>query len=470
VRRWLLPAVLAVLSLSSGAYALSEPAVLAPAAAPVAAAPPTVGILSPRRVPELLSDTIAESRLRTGLDRVLADPAIGGARERSCLAVSQDGRRLYEARPDERLIPASNLKLLTGLAAVTKLGAESRFVTEVRAERAPQGGVVNGDLWLVGGGDPLLSTAAYAASFRNQPQVFTPLDALADSIKAAGITTVNGALRGDETRYDRQRYLPTWKPVYILDAESGPQSALTVNDNFVQYRPLKHIAATAPATHAASTLLALLQGRGVTVTGGAGEGTAPARGTVVAKVESPTVREVVGQMLRESDNLTAELLVKELGRRIAGEGSTAAGLRVMHEAVATTGLPADHMAAGDGSGLDRSGRASCSLLLKTIERDGPTGSITAGFPVAAKDGTLARRFEGHPAAGRLRAKTGSLDDVVGLSGWIDPPGNAADGPRLAFALLANGFGRDAVGRSLQESVAAVLARYPEAPPAAELAP
>ncbi|HEX9968497.1 MAG TPA: D-alanyl-D-alanine carboxypeptidase, partial [Acidimicrobiales bacterium] len=211
MRRWWLPAILAVLSFSSGAVALSEPAALAPAAAPVAAAPPKAGILSPRRVPRLLSDVVAESHLRTDLDRVLADPAIGGARDRSCLAVSRDGRRLYEARPDERLIPASNLKLLTGLAAVTKLGAEARFVTEVRAGRAPQGGVVDGDLWLVGGGDPLLSTTPYASSFRNQPQVFTPLEALADRIKEAGVTTVNGAVRGDESRYDRQRYLPTWK-------------------------------------------------------------------------------------------------------------------------------------------------------------------------------------------------------------------------------------------------------------------
>lgn len=466
MRRWWLPAILALLSVSAGAVAAVDPGVVAPA---VPAVPPKSPVLSPRRVPAVLTQAIADARLRTALDRVLADPTLGAARQRSCLVVTVDGRRVYEARPDERLIPASNLKLLTGLAALEKLGADTRLATEVRTARPPTGGVVDGDLWLVGGGDPLLATADYAASFQNQPQLFTPLEALADRIKEAGVTTVTGAVRGDESRYDRQRYLPTWKPVYITDAESGPQSALVVNDGFNQYRP-RRVAAAAPATWAAQVLVGLLQARGVTVAGGAGEGTAPAGGSTVARIESPTMREVVAQMLRESDNLTAELLVKELGRRFAGEGSTEAGLRVVREAVAAAGLPADHLAADDGSGLDRSGRASCSLLVQAITRDGPTGALTAGLPVAAQDGTLAKRFTGHPAAGRLRAKTGSLNSVTGLTGWVNPPPEQPDGPRLAFALLANEFGRDAVGFGLQESVARALARYPDAPPTNDLAP
>lgn len=466
MRRWWLPAILALLSVSAGAVAAVEPGVVAPA---VPAVPPKSPVLSPRRVPVTLAGAIADANLRAALDRLLADPALGDARRRSCLVVTVDGRRVYEARPDERLIPASNLKLLTGLAALQKLGAETRLTTEVRTARPVEGGVVDGDLWLVGGGDPLLATADYAASFPNQPQLFTPLEALADRIKAAGVTTVTGAVRGDESRYDRQRYLPTWKPGYITDAESGPQSALVVNDGFSRYRP-RRVAAAAPATWAAQALVGLLEARGVTVAGGAGEGTAPADGPVVARIESPTMREVVAQMLRESDNLTAELLVKELGRRVAGEGSTEAGLRVVRDAVAAAGLPAGHLATGDGSGLDRSGRASCSLLVQTILRDGPTGALTAGLAVASQDGTLARRFTDHPAAGRLRAKTGSLNGVTGLTGWVNPPAEQPDGPRLAFALLANEFGRDAVGFGLQESVARALARYPDAPPIDDLAP
>lgn len=461
MRRWWLPAVLAIVSLGAAAVAVYEPGALAPA---VPAGPPTVPVLSPRRVPVALAGAIADARLRSRLDATLATPAFG----RSCLVVDRDGLRLYEARPDERLIPASNLKLLTGFAALARLGPDTRFSTEARAARPPANGVLDGDLFLVGGGDPLLGTADYAATFRNQPQVFTPLERLADEIKARGITAVTGAVRGDESRYDQQRYVPTWKRAYAADGEIGPQSALVVNDGFAAFGARTE-PAPAPAAHAAAVLVGLLQARGVTVAGGAGMGKAE-RGPTMARVDSPPLREVVAQMLRESDNMTAELLVKELGHRFGGAGSTEAGLRVIRETVAAAGLPTEALALVDGSGLDRGDRATCRVLLESVVRDGPTGALAAGMPVAAQDGTLARRFQGHPAAGRLRAKTGSLDNVAALSGWMNPPLATPDAARLAFALVANDFGREPVGRSLQESVAAALAAYPEAPKPDELRP
>jgi D-alanyl-D-alanine carboxypeptidase/D-alanyl-D-alanine-endopeptidase (penicillin-binding protein 4) len=452
--RRLLPVVLAVVSVAAGLLAALDPTPAIPTAPAVAPAPPLVPLLSPRRVPETLSAAVADARLRADLDRVLAGSP------RSCLVVSRNGTRLHEVRPDERLVPASNLKILTGLAVLEKLGAAARLTTDVRTVAPLRDGVLEGDLWLVGGGDPLLGTADYAASFRNQPQVFTPLEQLADRIKEAGVARIVGAVRGDESRYDTQRYIPTWRPTYIADAEVGPASALTVNDGYAQWRP-RRLAAPAPAVHSAGMLVALLQQRGVAVTGGVGEGRQPGGTRSVATIDSAPMREIVGEMLRESDNLTAELLVKELGVRFAREGSTAAGLRVLRETVAAEGLPADHVEAVDGSGLDRGDRATCEVLMAALEKTGPDSAIGTGMPVAARDGTLAQRFTGHPAAGRLRAKTGSLAGVTGLSGWLDA---------LAFAFLANDVPREAAGRALQESVAAVLARYPDAPPPQELAP
>lgn len=177
--------------------------------------------------------------------------------------------------------------------------------------------------------------------------------------------------------------------------------------------------------------------------------------------------DVVGQMLRESDNLTAELLVKELGWRAGGKGTTAAGLPVVRDALAGMGLPVEDLTTVDGSGLDRSDRASCSLLMAALARGGPSGPMAAGFPVAARDGTLAKRFHGSPAAGRLRAKTGALAGVVGLSGFVEP---IDGGSPLIFSLIANELPRDALGRALQEQVGGILADYPEAPPPPELAP
>lgn len=327
------------------------------------------------------------------------------------------------------------------------------------------GGVVDGPLWLVGGGDPLLATADYAASFVNQPQLYTSLEALADSVVAAGVSEVRGGVVGDESRYDTQRYVPTWRPTYVVDGEVGPASALVVNDGFAAFRP-RHVPAPEPDAHAAAVLTGLLQARGVVVQAPPGEGNAPATAHVLARSSSPPMREVVGEMLRESDNLTAELLVKELGRRHANEGTTAAGLGVMRDTLASAGLPVEHLAAVDGSGLDRSDRASCTLLMASLDAAGSNGPVATGFPLAGRDGTLSRRFLGNPAVGRLRAKTGALDGVAGLTGFLDLPGRDP----LAFSLLINELPRDALGRALQERLGAILARYPEAPPPDTLGP
>ncbi len=468
MRRWLVPALLAVTMVSSGAMAL--------AAAAGTALPTEVGapgeelrlatpVLSARRVPGLLSRTVALTRLRADLDAVFEDPALGGARQSSCLSVEDGDSSVYERRADQRLIPASTLKVLTGMASLRRLGSDFRFVTDVRA-RGVRDGVVEGPLWLVGAGDPLLSTHAYAASFRNQPQVFTSLDALADAVVAAGVRQLPAGIHGDESRYDTVRYLPSWKQVYLTENESGPVSALAVNDNFVQYRPLKTVATSAPALHGAATLTELLRGRGVVV-GDPGQSQAPAEAKPVASVESPPLPEIVGQMLRESDNLTAEMLTKELGRRFGGGGSWDQGVKVIRSTVAEAGLPAEGYAAVDGSGLDVSDRLSCAVLMEALDLAGPEGPVAAGLALAGQTGTLANRFKGNPAEGRLRAKTGSLNFVVGLVGFVD----AQQSRRLEFALLANDLpDKIASGRALQERVGAILTRYPEAPPPEALQP
>lgn len=461
-RRWVLP-VLLLIALLAGVQTAAGGAARPPAV-PVAATASHTGVLSARRVPALLTRTIADTRLSAQLDAVLADPGLGQGRQQSCLVVTSQGRPVYARNPAMALIPASNLKVLTALAVLAKINPDERLVTEAR--------LAGGTLWLVGGGDPLLSTADYLDwQKRVMPEraarlVATPMEVLADRVAAAGITSIPGGVRGDEHRFDEQRYIPTWKRGYITAGEVGPESALVVNDGFVAFTPQK-VPAPAPAKHAADVLATLLQARGVTVAGGTGEGRVPAGATVVARVESPPLREVVGEMLRESDNMTAELLLKELGHRFAGEGSTAAGGRVLRDVLAAAGLPVDQLAAVDGSGLDRSDRASCGLLLQAVERAGPNGDVAAGLPVAARDGTLATRFQGHPAAGRLRAKTGSLDGVTGLTGFLDGP---AGSPPLAFALLGNGLPSEAVGRGLQESVARALAAYPDGPNPAQLGP
>src|SRR5690606_35873154 len=112
------------------------------------------------------------------------------------------------------------LKLLTATAALEELGPEHRFRTTLKGA-APVDGVVAGDAALVGGGDPLLSTPDYAARFRRQPQIFTDLTTLADAVVDAGIRQINGSVVGDESRYDRERYVAGWPERYITQNQTG---------------------------------------------------------------------------------------------------------------------------------------------------------------------------------------------------------------------------------------------------------
>lgn len=418
---------------------------------------PSTPVLSARRVPELVAREIADSRLRSRLQSALRDPAFGSADSESCLLVAQGPRRIESVRPELELIPASNLKLLTATAALQRFGDDHRFVTEFRAAEAPVNGVVAGDLWLVGGGDPVIMTTDYAASLRNQPALFHKVDEFAFALVQAGILEVRGALLGDESRYDKVRYIPTWKPGYVADGEVGPASALLVNDGFASFLPRK-TAASDPAAHAAGMVAAAAERAGVTL-GVVGSGRAPESAVTVAKVESPPLSLIVESLLRESDNTTAELLLKELGLSMRGQGTTTAGLDAMREILAGEGIDAATYVATDGSGLDRGNRASCQAIDQALTGEGVGGPIGRGLAIAAQTGTLARRFQNTPAAGRLHAKTGALEGVVSLSGWIRP----LRGDTIDFTFIANGIPGESRGRQLQERIGIALAMYPEAP-------
>ncbi|MFL6204968.1 MAG: D-alanyl-D-alanine carboxypeptidase/D-alanyl-D-alanine-endopeptidase [Acidimicrobiales bacterium] len=419
-------------------------------------------LLSVRRAPTIVAAPVARRRLVADLDRLT-----GALPADTCLAVSGPDVD-FAHRADAALRPASTLKLLTATAALDHLDPRSRFRTTVAAPSRPDGaGVVQGDLTLVGGGDPLLATGDYVGHLRHQPQVFTDLDALASAVVDAGVRRVTGGVVGDEGRYDQLRYVAGWPSRYIDQGSIGPLSALSVNDGFATYptrdEPGRALAAAPqPAQEAAAVFTRLLRAHGVEVGGEARAGSLPFGAVELAGVESPPLVEVVGEMVRESDNNTAELLLKEIGR---GEGSatTAGGAAV----VAALG---EQLGAGkvvDGSGLSLDDRLTCATLLAALVR-ADTGDVLADLlPVAAESGTLTERFHGTALQGVLRAKTGSLSSVSALAGFVDD-----DDPPLAFALVVNapasGFPSNV--DDLEQQIAEALARWPDIPDAADVGP
>jgi D-alanyl-D-alanine carboxypeptidase/D-alanyl-D-alanine-endopeptidase (penicillin-binding protein 4) len=417
-----------------------------------AAAP--VPVWSIRRVPELLARFIAQRHLDADLDRALAGT-------HACLVARTGDVNLITRDASVPLAAASSQKLLIAAAALRVLGPDFRFETKLVARDDPRDGAV-GDVWLIGDGDPLLTTPEYQAFLATQKlprdRPVTPVAALLDNLAATGVHAIHGAVHGDDSRYDRLRYLPTWKPVYLTDHEIGPLGALTVNDGFVTWKPKINSAAD-PAVYAASEVRRLAVAHGIAVDGGADAGPAPARAKTVARVRSAPLRDVVADMLRESNNLTAELLVRELGGRVGHDASTAGGLAVIGGELAQLDLPVDGLHLVDGSGLDTGNRVTCRLLFAALDLGARAEyrALWDGLAVAGRSGTLINRLMGTPLEAKLRAKTGSIDGVVGLTGFVD----GARG--IQFAFVADGSFGDRAGRVLQDSVALALLRWPDAP-------
>jgi serine-type D-Ala-D-Ala carboxypeptidase/endopeptidase (penicillin-binding protein 4) len=334
--------------------------------------------------------------------------------------------------------------------------------------------VLTGDLVVVGSGDPLLMTDAYERHFRRHPAAFTDVEAFADAI-AAEVRTIRGSVVGDGTRYDDERYVPLWPARYIADDEIGPLGALTIDDGFVTFPPSEEVRvpdetpAADPALHAAQRLTQLLVERGVEIEGPARSGEAPDDAVEVVGIDSPPIRAVVGELLRESDNQTAELLLKELGVRRRGNGSTNAGTEAVEEILLELGLPVAGVDVADGSGLARENRQTCAAVQALLDRAGPESVIGIGLPIAGRSGTLEKRFLENPAAGRLWAKTGSLNQVTGLAGFLE----TIPGAEMSFVFLANlppGVRVDEDDFALQDELAATLTRYPEGPVLVDLGP
>jgi D-alanyl-D-alanine carboxypeptidase/D-alanyl-D-alanine-endopeptidase (penicillin-binding protein 4) len=443
-----------------------------PGSAPraIGARSPVTPVLSARRVPDIIAAPVADRRLVAKLTDLAARTP--GA---SCLTVHAGGREIFAANPTLPLSPASVEKLLTAEAALAVLGPDTTLHTSARVEGDVNDGIVEGNLTLVGGGDPLLMTDAYAQSFRHTPTERTSLESLADRIVAAGVREVRGSVVGDDSRYDSVRYLSVWPTRFVTEADIGPMSALTVDDGFEQFPPSpdlrvpKATATADPAALAATRLTEALATRGVTVVGPATSGRAPEGADELASIDSAPIKAIVGEMLRESDNEAAELLVKEIGLQKSGAGTTEAGIAALGEALRAAGVPIDGTTQVDGSGLATQDQETCAAIQALLDASSPTSPIAAGLPVAGETGTLEKRFVGNPAEGRLRAKTGTLNQVTALAGYID----TVPGASLSFTYMVNvtapaKITADDVG--LQEELGSILVTYPEGPNLAALGP
>lgn len=422
-------------------------------------------LLSPRRVPNLLVEPAADAALTERLTDL-----VGRSPEGTCLVVRRNGVDVFAHNPDRWVTPASTQKILTAAAALDELGPDHTFSTMVRAlGEIDENGVLDTDLWLVGGGDPVLDTPQYEARFpADRPT--SDLEGLADQLVAAGLTTITGGVMGDETRYDTLRSVPSWTPGIVEANRAGPLSALMINDGFSSW-PAEDpdnagaVPATDPAAEAASQFDDLLEDRGITIEAGAGSGVVPDGAQVLATLESIPLSAIVAQMNTDSDNTTAELLVKELATRTGGDGSTATGADMVEEKLRELETPTVSVA--DGSGLSRDNITTCATLTAVLDHHGPESDLAASLAIGGETGTLATRFLDPAVRGRIRAKSGSLSDAAALAGLA----RTSSDHTLTFAYVINGPLLDnAVASALQDDLAAALVAWPEGPSLDDVGP
>jgi D-alanyl-D-alanine carboxypeptidase/D-alanyl-D-alanine-endopeptidase (penicillin-binding protein 4) len=359
--------------------------------------------------------------LVAALQARLADPRLAGAVVGASMWVDGYGEVLAQ-RADVPLVPASNQKLFTALGVLAVLPGDARLTTRVAATGPLVDGVVQGDLVLVGGGDPTL-TSNYGPH---------SLTALGIQLLDAGVRGVTGRIVADETRYTTERDAPGWQPGDIPES-SGPLSALVIDEN--TYRTDPEFLAD-PALGGADLFRQVLTGAGIAVGGPAATGRAPAGAEILASLASPTVDELVGSMLRNSDNEIAELLTREAGVASGGGGSTSAGIAALSGSLD----PRCSGPAGtwlDGSGLSRDDRTSARALRRLVQAAAASPAapvVLGGLPVAGQSGTLIHRFGGTPAEGQVRAKTGYLREAQALTGVLTTIG----GRRAYFSVVVNG--------------------------------
>ncbi|MGA0044005.1 MAG: D-alanyl-D-alanine carboxypeptidase/D-alanyl-D-alanine endopeptidase, partial [Ilumatobacteraceae bacterium] len=340
-------------------------------------------------------------------------------------------------------------------------GPDYRFTTVLRGNRV--GNTVLGDLWLVGGGDPVLSTRGYPPTQAYPTAAPTFLDTLADELVASGVSRVTGAVVGDESRYDQERYVPSWGDG-IRAIEAGPLGALMVDDGILLGDPFKP---ANPAAGAAAAFTRLLQARGVTVAGIPRAGVTSSTEPEVARLASAPLSALLVDVLANSDNNAAELLLKEIGLVRNGTPTRVAGLQSVAAVLEARGVPTDGVVLVDGSGLDGSNRVTCSLMVDLLESFGLNSVLAEGLALAGTTGTLRQQLTSVPAVRRVRAKTGTLRNAKTLSGFFP----VTDGA-ITFSLLLNGAGvsNQSAYQPQWKSLMDALGTFSETPSTTDLLP
>ena len=425
--------------------------------------------------------------LRKAVEQLLAQPPLSSAHVAVHVESLDDGQPLYSRNADDLLNPASNTKLVTAAAALLRLGPEYRFTTDYLTDRPILRGHV-GTLYVKGRGDPSTTTERleglvsdlwhrgirsvgdivlddsffdreqYGAGWEQESSDkawAAGVGALSLNHNAAAVYVTPGERVGSAARVEvdpdardyfrvearvatvrqtgrrklRPHAIPEGERTRILVEGRIPLGAEPV----VTYRRVGD-----PTFYYGQTLRMLLRQRGMRVAGRVKRGVVPENAVLIQSYESPELGEIVRDMNKISSNFIAEMLVKTLGAELKGSpGTWPKGLEVAEDLLHELGIARGTYVLKNGSGLNDTNRFTArqiATLLQAVWKKFPVASeFISSLGIAARDGTMRMRMEGTDAAGRLRAKTGTLERVTALSGYVQSMG----GERFVFSVLVN---------------------------------
>lgn len=344
---------------------------------------------------------------------------------------SQVGMMVYDLDADSAIYchnerqlmrPASTMKLLTAITAIDKLGGSYQFKTDLCYTGEVTDGTLSGNIYCVGGFDPRFN--------------IDDMRAFVESIRKMGVDTIRGTIYADKSMKDEAQYGEGW----CWDDDNPILSPLLVGrkdvfiDRFVQE----------------------LREAGIVVDAFTGQGRKPDDAFCICR-RFHTIDQVLMRMLKESDNLYAESMFYQIGAASGNQPATAHSARsVMNRLIEKVGLDPKRYNIADGSGLSLYNYVTAELEVRLLRYAFKNNNIYLhlhpSLPQAGTDGTLRKRMTSPFTQGNVYAKTGTLSGISSLAGYC----TAANGHRLAFAIINQGLLHGRNGRSFQDRVCTIL--------------
>lgn len=431
------------------------------------------------------------------------------------------GEIWYKQNADKMFMPASNNKIITSAVALISLGPDFKFETKLYYSGEIADSVLNGDLIVVGNGDPTFYTR-----FFDDPR--EPFFNWADTLIRMGIKEINGNIIGDDNFFEEQRFSPDWSFANLTHHYAAEYGALQFNENYVdlyiirpkslldsvtiipnvktKYFSIKnnlfavdtsrskinfnrdfgtnnitvsgqiHVGNDTlerspsiwnPTLFYTTVLKETFEAKGIKITGKALDcdeiplwDFQPLGNDLILIHYSPPLKDMLKVLMKKSQNLYAETMVRIMGLMNSGYGSFDEGKKVVEQVLSDFGIEPDTYSFSDGSGLSRYNFISPRQIMKILKgmRDSEYWEIWRDIlPIAGVDGTLKRRMRGTKAEGNVRAKTGTINNVRGLSGYL----TTSDGEEIVFSFLVNGHLRTTKETEMiTDSVLEFIADYP----------